>query len=145
MDIDNLLWWGSFYKLSMSAFYFLGKVKQYCNISPKIASHYSEIISLISCYSQLGELTFKSKCLSHNRHESRIKHVVIETKSDPITGVLYHITPHGPFFNSLTGLIEEAKQTCIIQNHMFDVILTKSPPKVSIIISLALLFEDTTR
>lgn len=116
----------------MSVFYFLGKVKQYCNISPKICLPLDgDNISYIML-SSIGCCSCKSRCLSHNRHESRIKHVVIETKSDPITGVLYHITPHGPFFNSLTGLIEEAKQTCIIQNHMFDVILTKSPPKVSI-------------
>lgn len=66
-----------------------------------------------------------------HRHEERVKHVVIETKPDPVIGVLYHITSQGPFFNSVTELIEEAKKSCIIQNHMFDVILTKSPPKVT--------------
>ena len=66
------------------------------------------------------------------RHESRVKHVVIETKPDPVTGILYHITPNGPFCSSLCELIEEARKTSIIQNHLFDVVLTKSPPKVSI-------------
>lgn len=61
-----------------------------------------------------------------------MKHVVIETKPDPVTGILYHITPNGPFCSSLCELVEEAKKTSIIQNHLFDVVLTKSPPKVSI-------------
>ena len=80
-------------------------------------------------------MVFLPSCLSFHvscRHESRVKHVVIETKPDPVTGTLYHITPNGPFCSSLYELVEEARKTSIIQNHLFDVVLTKSPPKVSI-------------
>ena len=63
-------------------------------------------------------------------HESRVKHVVIESKQEPVAGVLYNITPNGPFFSSLYDLIEEAKKSPIIQNHMIDVVLGKCPPKV---------------
>ncbi|XP_019857797.1 PREDICTED: 1-phosphatidylinositol 4,5-bisphosphate phosphodiesterase gamma-1-like [Amphimedon queenslandica] len=62
-------------------------------------------------------------------HEGRVKHVVIETRPDTVAGVLYYITPQGPCFDSLTGLIEEAKRHCIIKNQLFDVVLKKSPPK----------------
>ena len=71
-----------------------------------------------------------SLSLAH-RHDGKVKHVVIETRPDPVTGVLYYITPHGPCFDSLTSLIEEAKRNCIIKNQIFDVILTRSPPKVT--------------
>ena len=68
---------------------------------------------------------------SHS-HESKVKHVVIESKRDPVAGVLYNITPNGPFFTSLYELIEGAKVAPVIQNHMFDVKLGKFPPKVCI-------------
>lgn len=66
-----------------------------------------------------------------------MKHVVIETKVDNVCGVLYHITPQGPFTDTIEELIERAKQSCIIQNHLFEVILTTSPPKVGRKSSLA--------
>lgn len=65
------------------------------------------------------------------RHESNVKHVVIESKRDPVAGILYNITPHGPVFNSLYELIQEAQKTALIQNHSFNVQLTCSPPKVT--------------
>lgn len=68
-----------------------------------------------------------------SRHESRVKHVVVESKSDSVAHIMYHITPNGPYFDSLYSLIEEARTTAIIQNHAFDLILGSSPPKVSII------------
>jgi hypothetical protein len=61
-------------------------------------------------------------------HEGRVKHVVIETKPDQVVGMVYHITSQGPFFNSVTELIEEAQRKCIIQNSSFNVILTRPPP-----------------
>ena len=71
-----------------------------------------------------------SLSLSLSSHESRVKHVVIESKFDPVTGILYHITPSGPFFPSLYELIEEAQRKPLIQNHMFDIKLEQCPPKV---------------
>lgn len=65
------------------------------------------------------------------RHESSVKHVVIESKQDPVAGAIYNITPNGPVFNSLYELIQEAQQTPLIQNHIFNVQLTCSPPKVN--------------
>lgn len=65
-----------------------------------------------------------------------MKHVVIETKPDPVTGVVYHITPNGPYFDSLYSLVEEARKTKVIHNHLFDVVLTKSPPKVKLILDI---------
>lgn len=62
-----------------------------------------------------------------------MKHVVVESKPDSVAHVMYHITPNGPYFDSLYSLIEEARTTAIIQNHAFDLILGSSPPKVSII------------
>lgn len=73
--------------------------------------------------------------LSHTsslyRHESSVKHVVIESKQDPVAGAIYNITPNGPVFSSLYELIQEAQQTPLIQNHVFNVQLTCSPPKVN--------------
>ena len=63
-------------------------------------------------------------------HESRVKHVVIENKRDSVAGMLYHITPNGPFFSSLNELIDEARKRPLIQNHIFDITLTQCPPKV---------------
>ena len=68
-------------------------------------------------------------------HESQVKHVVIESKRDPVAGIVYNITPNGPFFNTLYDLIEEGKKSAIIQNHMFDVTLGKCPPKVHFVMS----------
>jgi len=68
--------------------------------------------------------------LKHNRHESRVKHVVVESKRDPVARVMYHITPNGPYFDSLYALIQEACTTAIIQNHAFDLVLGSSPIKV---------------
>lgn len=65
------------------------------------------------------------------RHESRVKHVVIESKRDPVAGVLYNITPNGPFYSSLYELIEEAQKRPLIQNHMFDIKLGQYPPQVN--------------
>jgi hypothetical protein len=64
-------------------------------------------------------------------HESRTKHVVVESKKDPVAGIMYNITPNGPYFTTLHDVIEEAKKSPIIQNHMFDIVLTKSPPKIN--------------
>ena len=47
-----------------------------------------------------------------------------------MAGILYHITPNGPVFNSLYELIETGKTTPLIQNHVFNIQLTCSPPKV---------------
>ena len=44
---------------------------------------------------------------------------------------MYNITPNGPYFTSLFEVIEEARKSPIIQNHMFDIVLTSSPPKVN--------------
>lgn len=63
-------------------------------------------------------------------HESRVKHVVVESKPDSVAHIMYHITPNGPYFDSLYSLIEEARNTAIIQNHAFDLILGSSPPKL---------------
>ncbi len=68
--------------------------------------------------------------LTH-RHECRVKHVVIESKRDPVTGVIYNITPNGPFFSSLSELIDEAQKKALIQNHTFDIKLGQYPPQVS--------------
>ena len=62
-----------------------------------------------------------------------MKHVVVESKPDPVTGVVYHVTPSGPYFDSLYSLVEEARRTKVIQNHLFDVLLTKCPPKVKFV------------
>ena len=69
--------------------------------------------------------------LHAHSHESKVKHVVIESKREPVAGILYYVTPNGPFFSSLYELIEEAKVSALIQNHIFDVKLGKCPPKVS--------------
>lgn len=66
-------------------------------------------------------------------YESKVKHVVVESKPDPVTGVVYHVTPSGPYFDSLYSLVEEARRTKVIQNHLFDVLLTKCPPKVKFV------------
>ena len=63
-------------------------------------------------------------------HESSVKHVVIESRRDPVAGVLYNITPNGPVFTSLYELIEEGKKRPLIQNHVFNIQLTCCPPKV---------------
>ena len=47
-----------------------------------------------------------------------------------MAGIMYNITPNGPYFTSLYEVIEEARKSPIIQNHMFDIVLTSSPPKV---------------
>lgn len=47
-----------------------------------------------------------------------------------MAGVLYNVTPKGPFFRSLYDLIEEAQKKPIIQNNAFNVKLGKCPPKV---------------
>ena len=86
---------------------------------------------MISIYFIVFIFLLKAYDLLFFSHEERVKHVVIETKPDPATGVLYYITPKGPCFDSLSALIEKAKASRIIQNHAFDVILTKSPPKVN--------------
>ncbi|XP_064393365.1 uncharacterized protein LOC135340880 [Halichondria panicea] len=62
-------------------------------------------------------------------HECRVKHVVIESKRDPVTGVIYNITPNGPFFSSLSELIDEAQKKALIQNHTFDIKLGQYPPQ----------------
>lgn len=85
----------------------------------------SETITYMS-----GHLVTYILSLSLSSHETRVKHVVIESKFDPITGILYHITPSGPFFPSLYELIEEAQRKPLIQNHMFDIKLEQCPPKV---------------
>jgi hypothetical protein len=64
-------------------------------------------------------------------HENHVKHVVVESTADPVVGVLYHITPHGPRFHSLYDLIEKAQEEAVIQNHSFEIVLGKCPPKVS--------------
>jgi len=63
-------------------------------------------------------------------HESRVKHIVIESRHEAVAGVLYNVTPKGPFFRSLYDLIEEAQKKPIIQNNAFNVKLGKCPPKV---------------
>ncbi len=65
-----------------------------------------------------------------HRHNSSVKHVVIESRRDPVTGVLYNITPNGPSFSSLYELIVEAQTRPLIHNHSFNIQLTCSPPKV---------------
>lgn len=55
---------------------------------------------------------------------------MIESRRDPVAGVVYNITPNGPVFSSLYELIEEGQRTPLIQNHVFNVQLTCSPPKV---------------
>ena len=47
--------------------------------------------------------------------------MVVESRMDPVAGVLYNITPNGPFFSSLYELIEEAQKRPLIQNHTFDI------------------------
>ena len=78
--------------------------------------------------------------ISWYSHEGRVKHVVIESKPDRVCGVLYHITPQGPFTDTIEELIEKAKQSCIIQNHLFEVTLTTCPPKVRCIYLYSLQF-----
>jgi hypothetical protein len=77
-------------------------------------------------------LLFPSLSLSHTqcRHGILVKHVVVESREDPVAGTLYNITPNGPVFTSLYELIEEAQRTPLIQNHAFNVQLTCSPPQV---------------
>ena len=60
-----------------------------------------------------------------------MKHVVVESTTDSVVGVLYHITPKGPRFSSLHDLIEKAQQEPVIKNHLFEIVLGKCPPKVS--------------
>lgn len=62
-------------------------------------------------------------------HENHVKHVVIESTTDPVAGVIYHVTPNGPRFHSLYDLIEKAQQEPVIQNRSFEVVLGKCPPK----------------
>lgn len=62
-------------------------------------------------------------------HENRAKHIVIESKPDPVAGVLYNITPSGPVFSSLYDIIEKAQQQPLITNHSLHVTLGKCPPK----------------
>ena len=59
-----------------------------------------------------------------------MKHVVVESTTDPVAGVIYHITPSGPRFHSLYDLIEKAQEEAVIQNHSFEIVLGKCPPKV---------------
>jgi len=59
-----------------------------------------------------------------------VKHIVIESRHEAVAGVLYNVTPKGPFFRSLYDLIEEAQKKPIIQNNAFNVKLGKCPPKV---------------
>ena len=80
--------------------------------------------------------------LSTSSHESHVKHVVIESSTDPVSGVLYHITPNGPRFNSLYDLIEQAQKKAVIQNHSFEIVLGKCPPKVPIHVAIAYLFYN---
>jgi hypothetical protein len=63
-------------------------------------------------------------------HETHVKHVVIESTTDPVAGVIYHVTPNGPRFHSLYDLIEKAQQEPVIQNRSFEIVLGKCPPKV---------------
>ena len=81
--------------------------------------------------SQYNAFCLKMKFISFNRHEFRVKHVVVESKREREVGIMYNITPNGPYFTSLFEVIEEAKRSPIIQNHMFDIVLTTSPSKVS--------------
>lgn len=62
-----------------------------------------------------------------------MKHVVIESSTDPVAGIVYHITPNGPRFHTLYDLIEQARKEPVIQNHSFEIILGKSPHKVGLI------------
>jgi hypothetical protein len=62
-------------------------------------------------------------------HEGHVKHVVVESSTDPVVGILYHITPKGPRFHSLYDLIEKAQQEPVIKNHLFEMVLGKCPPK----------------
>ena len=66
-----------------------------------------------------------------------MKHVVVESSSDPVVGVLYHITPKGPRFHSLYDLIETAQQESVIKNHVFEMILGKCPPKVCVCVRVS--------
>jgi hypothetical protein len=58
-----------------------------------------------------------------------VKHVVVESSTDPVVGILYHITPKGPRFHSLYDLIEKAQREPVIKNHLFEMVLGKCPPK----------------
>ena len=80
--------------------------------------------------------------LSTSSHESHVKHVVIESSTDPVSGVLYHVTPNGPRFNSLYDLIEQAQKKAVIQNHSFEIVLGKCPPKVPIHVAIAYLYDN---
>ena len=59
-----------------------------------------------------------------------MKHVVVESSTDPVAGVIYYITPDGLRFHSLYDLIEKARVEAVIQNHSFEIVLSKCPPKV---------------
>ena len=64
--------------------------------------------------------------------------MVVESSTDPVVGILYHITPKGPRFPSLYDLIEKAQQEAVIKNHLFEIVLGKCPPKVWLSLSLSL-------
>lgn len=73
--------------------------------------------------------SFEGKFAVSFVHESNVKHVVIESSQDQVAGTIYQITPNGPVFNSVYELVQEAQKRPLIQNHLFSVQLTCSPPK----------------
>ena len=77
-----------------------------------------------------NKLTPAFPSFSFCSHETKVKHIVVDSQCDPVAGVLYCITANGPHFDSLFDLIETAQNKPLIQNQSFNVVLKSSPPKV---------------